>query len=52
MNTDDKNDDFLEIFQECELCHDIFDILQIRLTFEGSFYCDKCLKEYKEYADD
>ena len=32
--------DFLE---ECQLCHDVFDLQQIRMSFEGYFYCDKCL---------
>lgn len=31
--------DFLE---ECDLCHDEFDIQQIRITLDGYFYCDRC----------
>lgn len=32
--------EFLEL---CDLCHDYFDLAQIRLDFNGhSFYCDKC----------
>ena len=34
-------------FIECELCHDLFDVFQIRLTYENHCYCDRCLKEYK-----
>lgn len=32
---------------ECDLCHDHFDLQQIRLQKNGKeFLCDKCSKEY------
>lgn len=33
-----------ETMQKCEDCHDPFDILQIRLSFDGHFRCDKCTR--------
>jgi len=32
--------------QECDLCHDIFNIRDLKLDFFGiEFYCEKCRKE-------
>ena len=31
-----------EFLEECDLCHDYFDLQQIRITEEGYFYCDTC----------
>lgn len=34
---------YADLLEECDLCHDFFDFLQIKLDFNGhSFYCDKC----------
>lgn len=30
---------------ECECCHDLHDVFQIRVTEEGFCYCYKCLAE-------
>lgn len=28
---------------ECDCCHDVFDILQLRIDEDGKYvYCDKC----------
>lgn len=41
MNTED---DLNEYLCECDLCHDYFDIFQLRVDENGKFvYCDKCL---------
>jgi len=31
-----------ETMQECEDCHDLFCLLQIRLNEDGHFRCDRC----------
>jgi Zn finger protein HypA/HybF involved in hydrogenase expression len=31
-----------ETMQECEDCHDLFCLLQMRLSHDGHFRCDKC----------
>lgn len=33
-----------ETMQECDKCHARFDILQVRLSFDGHFRCDKCTR--------
>ena len=30
---------------ECECCHDLHDVLQMRITEDGYCYCDKCTSE-------
>jgi hypothetical protein len=27
---------------ECDLCHDFFSLYQIKISFDGHFYCEKC----------
>jgi hypothetical protein len=31
-----------ESLQECGLCHDLFDIQQVRVQFSGQVLCDRC----------
>jgi predicted anti-sigma-YlaC factor YlaD len=31
-----------EHLQECGLCHDLFDIQQVRMQFSGQVLCDRC----------
>jgi len=38
---EDGEGDFLE---ECDLCHNFFDLQRIQITFNGYFYCDKYKK--------
>ena len=38
------------VLNECDDCHDEFDTLQMRLTADGFFRCDKCAKhDAKQY---
>lgn len=38
------------VLNECDDCHDEFDTLQMRLTTDGHFRCDKCAKhDTKQY---
>jgi hypothetical protein len=35
---------------ECDLCHDFFDLQQVRLQENGKqFLCDNCASEFKGY---
>lgn len=33
----------------CDICGNLFDVLQIKITYDGNFYCFECLKEHKYY---
>lgn len=35
-----------EYFETCDLCHDYFDLFQMRITEHNYLYCDLCLSEY------
>ena len=39
-----------ETMQECEDCHDPFDLLQIRLSEDGHFRCEKCTEHDRKQA--
>ena len=30
---------------ECDLCHDEFPLARITMAFDGSLYCERCLRE-------
>ena len=41
-----------ETMQDCEDCHDPFCLLQMRLSPDGHFRCDKCTDHNRKASDD